>query len=113
MNKRMLIYVASAYTADTKEKIEENVRYAILAGQGVLLKGHYPYIPHFTHYFDKVCPMGYETYMAWDLEFIKVCDGFLYLRSSPGADRELRQAEEMGKLIYRRVREIPNFNPHS
>jgi hypothetical protein len=83
------------------------------AGLEVYERGHYPFIPHLTHFVDLYSGdmsefnLEYEDYMEWDLAFLEVCDALLYLDPSPGADRELQKAEEMGIPAYGSVHEIP------
>lgn len=90
-----------------------NVHRAMDAGYGIIGKGHYPLIPHITHYFDLFCdsrygtPLGYETYMQWDFVLLRRCDGLLYMAPSPGADRELALARELGLPIWLSVEEVP------
>ena len=100
------IYVAGPYTASTTVDIERNVAAAIDAGLHLWKEGHFPYIPHLTHFIDLRAaevnlPMSYEEYLAWDLEWLKVCDAFLYLGSSRGADLELETARKIGLVIFR------------
>ena len=45
--------------------------------------------------------------MEWHRPWLDVCDGFLYLRSSKGADIELNMAKELGKTIYYSIIDIP------
>ena len=108
----MLIYIAGPYTADTDEGRLANTERAMAAGYTILLLGHTPVIPHFTHWFDlyveKVTGKreSPESYCQWDLAILARCDALLHLAPSPGADAELRQAEEMGLRIYRSLDEI-------
>lgn len=110
----MKVYIAGPYSADTDVEREGNVERAMHAGLEVKKRGHSPFIPHLTHYVDEYCEdmsefnMGYEDYMEWDLAFLEVCDALLYLDPSPGADRELQKADEMGMPAYGSVTEIPD-----
>jgi hypothetical protein len=57
--------------------------------------------------------LPWADYLAWDLEWLAVCDALLYLASSPGADLELRWAQDLGKVIFRSVVEIPSVGDTS
>lgn len=71
-----------------------------------------PFVPHLTHFFDvwhesrwgwRLDP---ETYMQWDLAILRRCDGLLYLAPSPGADRELALAHELGMPVWTSAGEV-------
>jgi hypothetical protein len=109
----MLIYVSGPYSAETLDERERNAGRAMDAGRHILSKGHWPFIPHLTHYFDEwhgwqhgrwVDP---ETYMQWDFAILRRCDALLYLAPSPGADRELALARELSLPVYLSVDEVP------
>jgi hypothetical protein len=113
MPRKLKIYLAGPYSADTAAQREQNVAAAMDAALIILRKGHWPFIPHLTHYVDLRArelgtPLGWSDYIAWDLEWLAVADALLYLASSPGADLELRRAQELGKVIFRSVDEIPS-----
>lgn len=109
---RLRIYVAGPYTAPTdKGKLENTVR-AMDAGLTLYKLGHYPYVPHLSHWLDirarqTNVAMSWEDWMEWDEVWLESCDALLYLASSPGADRELAQARARSKVIYRSLDEVP------
>lgn len=83
------------------------------AGRHIMRRGHWPIIPHLTHYYDewhyglydeRVAP---ETYMQWDFVILRRCDALLFVKESPGADRELALARELGLPVWMSVDEIP------
>ena len=72
-------------------------------------KGHYPYIPHLTHYVDKRIKkwkkrvkirLEWEDYIVWDMPWLEVCDALFFIGSSEGAEFELKMAQQMGKRIF-------------
>lgn len=114
----LLIYVSGPYTADTEHEKQANVNRALDAGIEVHRRGHIPLVPHLTHYFDaRTKALGenitWEQYMIWDLAILERCDAILYLDSSPGADIELRFAENNGIIVYRSIHDIPECERYS
>src|SRR5437867_3256925 len=106
------IYIAGPYTAATAEMRRRNVDTAIDVSLRLWKRGHFPYIPHLTHFIDERAaetrvPMEYEEYLAWDIEWLKACDAFLYLASSRGADYELEHARRLGLAIFFCADDIP------
>jgi len=80
-------------------------------------KGHYPYIPHLTHFIDlrareKGIKMTWEEYIEWDKAWLEVCDALLFLDNSKGAKKELEYAKKLGKIIYHSTDEVPTFCKH-
>ena len=114
MSQRPLrIYIAAPYTAPTVEQRLRNVNAVIDVSLRLWKRGHFPYVPHLTHFIDERAmetgvPMAYEEYLAWDNEWLKACDAFLYLASSRGADIELAEARRLGIQVYHREEEIPD-----
>lgn len=114
--KRSLrIYVCGPYTADSEEQVIQNVMRAIDAGLALWKKGHYPYIPHLTHFVDlRAKELGleirWEDYIEWDKVWLELCDALLFLGDSRGAMMELDYAKKLGKIIYYSIEEIPNNN---
>jgi len=113
--KPMRIYVAGPYTPSTDDKHEavweayKNVRRAILAAIEIIKKGHYPFIPHLTHFIhiETDEPLPKEFYYKYDLEWLQFCDALLFLGPSEGANIELDWAKKHGLKIYMSIDEIP------
>jgi len=108
-NKRLKIYIAGPYTASSKREILMNVNNAIDVGIRVWEKGHYPYIPHLTH-FVKARPefkLLWKDFIEWNRPWIDCCDALLYLRKSKGADIEKEYAQSKEKMIFKSLKEIP------
>ena len=117
MNKSLKIYIAGPYSAETAEQRLQNVNVAIDAALQVFFKGHFPYVPHLTHYVDERAnatniTMRWEDYITWDMPWVAACEALLYLRSSRGADLELKAAQALGKQIFYSVDEIPTVVRH-
>ena len=73
--------------------------------------GHAPFIPHLTHYvdIDHGAEFDYDTYLRWDIEWLKQCQGVLRLPGdSPGADREEGIARLYGLPVWYSLEEVPH-----
>lgn len=108
----MRIYIAGPYTADSDSQIQKNVNNAIDTAILVFKKGHYPYIPHLTHWIEirnmeTNQGLKWEDYIEMDRIWLENCDALLYLGSSKGADIELNHAKKEGKPIFYSITEIP------
>jgi len=105
------IYIAAPYSANTKEERIKNTETVIDTALVLFKKGHFPYIPHLTHWVDKRAKetkitMKYEDYMRWHRPWLEACDAFLYLGSSKGADVELQIAKDLDKLIFYSIDDV-------
>ena len=108
----MKIYIAGPYTGSTLEEIEENVQRAMEAGLKIWKKGHFPYIPHLTHWPDILSrelgiEMNWEDYMNWHAPWVDHCDALFLLAESKGALLECNRAKEKGKTVFQTMEEIP------
>jgi hypothetical protein len=113
--KGLRIYVCGPYTAESETQINQNVAKALDVGLILWKKGHYPYIPHLTHFVDsraraKGIEMKWEEYIEWDKAWLEVCDALLYLGNSKGAKQELEYAKKLGKIVYYDIAEVPGVN---
>jgi len=91
---------------------ERNVDKAIQVAVQLLAKGHYPFIPHLTHYVEEwtKCSgleLSWEDYIAWDVVWLQECDALYYIAPSRGADLEREIAEYLGKAIYESMDDVP------
>ena len=108
----MRIYVAGPYTAANAKGHEINTWRAIDAGIALFRKGHFPYVPHLTHFVDLRAKrtgvtLQWSDFITWDMPWLKMCDALLYLGKSKGADLELEQAKKLGKRIFFSLSEVP------
>ena len=111
-NMDMKIYVAGPYTASSESEIQQNVNNAIDAGIEVYKKGHFPYLPHLTHWIElrsKQTNKGlkWEDYLEMDRSWLENCDALLFLSDSKGANLELGHAKKLNKKIFYNLDEIP------
>lgn len=106
------IYIAGPYTAATKYDVEKNLQKAIDIGLALFQKGHFPFIPHLTHYVE-ICGKEYDNKLSWmeymmcDLAWLGVSDALFFIGSSRDADIELEAAYEDGLDIYYNLSEVP------
>ena len=98
------IYIAGPYTqGDT----EANVKAAIGWAQKISEMGGNPYIPHLTHYWNAEHEHSYDFWMEYDESWLLTCDAiFRFPGYSPGADKEMQVAEELGLYIYSDLKEL-------
>lgn len=94
----MYVYISGPYS--TGDQVE-NVRTAIKAADAVIRAGHIPFCPHLGHFHHLLCPHDYETWMRLDLAWVERCDAVIRLPGkSPGAEREVARAKELGIPVY-------------
>lgn len=108
----MRVFVCGPYSAAISANRMGNVHRALAAGAALVAKGHDPFIPHLSHYVDQVArtsgiEITYEQWMAYCFAWLAQCDCLLFLAPSPGADRELTRAMELGLTIYDSVEDVP------
>lgn len=106
------IYVAGPYSSPAQAARQLNVDRAIQVAVELLAKGHFPFVPHLTHYVDEWArasgiDLSWEDYIAWDAVWLQECDSLYYIASSRGADLELEIAEYLGKPVYRSMDDVP------
>lgn len=108
--KHLKIYIAGPYTAPTEKEINENVNRAIDAGIKIGDKGHYPYIPHLTHFIKKrpSCNLTWEDFISWSKIWIETCDAILLLAESKGVCLEIEFAKSLAKKVYKSIEDIPH-----
>ncbi len=102
----MKVYIASPYSNGDKIR---NIVNAINAAEALSLKGHTPFVPHLSHYWDVLNPHPYELWIKYTMKWLKVCDAVLRLPGdSPGADKEVQWAIDNELPVYHSIKEIPN-----
>ncbi len=122
IDKHMRIYVAGPYTPygvsfhDAARVANENTVRAINVGVDVALKGHFPFIPHLSHYMHLhgKATLSYEYYIGADMTWLDVSDAILFynhtIGASSGADKELEVSIGSGKKIFFFIEEIPSYS---
>ncbi len=104
------LYIAGPYSSATPAGVEANVAASIDAYNAALDMGCDPYLPHFSHYAHGRQPRHYEDWMALDLRWLARCDAILRLPGhSPGADREVAHATELGLPVLYSLRQVERW----
>ena len=92
--RKLKVFVSSPYTLPDPV---ENTRRAIAAGNSLMYAGYAPYVPHLNLLWHFHSPKSYEQWLTLDREWLTVCDAVFRLPGeSPGADREVALAKELG-----------------
>jgi hypothetical protein len=101
---KIRIYVAGPYT---KPDPCINTNRAIKVGQELLEAGYAPFIPHLTYLWHAVIPNPYSVWLAYDLEWLRVCHAVLRLDGeSSGADAEVTEARRLGIPVFHSIAEL-------
>lgn len=91
------MYVAGPITGDPWGCVRRAVAvYGALAAEGVT-----GYLPQLSVLHEMIAPQPYERWMVDGLAMVERCDGLMRLSGdSPGADREVLQAETLGLPVF-------------
>lgn len=101
------VYIASPYT---KGDQAANVKLQMDVANQLINIGYAPYAPLMGHFMQMVHPQQYERWMKLDFEWIRTCDCLLRLDGeSEGADREVKEAQGIGKRIFYSVRALNEY----
>jgi len=100
----MKIYIAGPYSGGDPIT---NVRRAIRVADALAALGHIPFVPHLTHFWHQISPHRYEFWLDYDMHWLELCDAVYRIDgASPGADREVRRAVEVGMPVYTSLEEL-------
>ena len=87
------IYISAPYS----DNPEENVKRVLKVADKLLEFGYIPVIPHLYHYWNKISPKPYETWIRLGKVLLQDCDLVLRLSGdSKGADGEVKLAHDLG-----------------
>lgn len=99
----LVVYVAGPYSSDPAA----GANAAALAAHALLDAGHYPVVPHLSLLLDLVRHRPYEEWLRHDFALLRRCDALLRLPGhSPGADREVQEAERLGVSVVHSIEEL-------
>ena len=105
------VYIAGPISAPAKHETLENVQKAFDVALEIAKKGHIFYLPHLSVFFDeyaqeKEMNLSWKYWMAFDKVWLEKCDAMFYIGPSPGANRELEWAKELGMKIFYSLDEV-------
>jgi hypothetical protein len=107
-NRMKKAYIAGPYTANSSERVDENVRRAEAAAWLYYLKGYAVHCPHAqTHCmhvrYNKENVVTYDDWLKVDIVWLKECDVVVFLpgwENSKGAKMEHILAQALDKEIH-------------
>jgi hypothetical protein len=106
-NKKIKVFISSPYTLGDKE---ENVKNSLEVADKLMSLGMPPFTPVLGHYQDIILPRDEEDWLAWDIEWMLMCDVVLRLPGkSVGADNEVKIAKENNMLVFYSIVELTNY----
>jgi len=101
---KVMVYIAAPYSSNP----DKNVKKALEAADILYERGYIPFIPHLYHHWHGISPKPYEDWMEMGAAFLERCDAVLRLPGeSPGADKEVKMAQELGMPVYFGLDEVP------
>ena len=108
----MHVFISSPYSDGDKlssEQREANVKRSIAIANELIERGHIPFVPLLSHYWNEETPHDYSTWLMWSLSWLKRCDCVLRVGGwSTGTVIEERAAREANIPVYFSVLDIPD-----
>jgi len=100
------VYLAGPYSSDPGG----NTRRAIEAAEWLVHNSSLvPFVPHLSHMWEQHYRHDYEFWMEYDLHFLSACHCLIRMPGhSPGADREVAAARDMGMPILLADQPLPS-----
>ena len=100
------VFIASPYTAGD---LAVNVKTQIDMADKLMNLGYFPYTPLLSHFLHMANPRPYHNWTELDIVYLKICDCVLRLPGeSPGADNEVKIANELGIPVYYSIEGLQN-----
>lgn len=101
------VYVSGPLTSGG---LYANTKRAVLLGNELRELGFLPFVPHAMSMGEFICPLEYEQAMDLDFRWIRRLDAVLRCPfewgPSPGADREVAFALQIGKPVFYNVPDL-------
>jgi hypothetical protein len=108
------IYIAGPYSADTPKGVRQNVLRASRVAQELCARGHIPFCPHsHSHGWEADGRLIYGDFMRVALMWLSQCEAVYFIGPSPGANRELEVAQNLGFPVYRSLDEVPKVEGYA
>ncbi len=110
--RRLRVYIAGPYS---KPDPCINTNAAMAAWDKLWECGYAPFCPHWSHFQHTFHPRPYRDWLAYDMEYLRVCDVVVRLPgASSGADAEESEARLLGirvmtleELITTPLKDLP------
>jgi hypothetical protein len=100
------IYVAGPLGANDEGRLGR-VKAAIDTAERIRQMGLFPFVPHLMHYWEVVYTHKYECGMRLCLAYVRHSDALFRMPGhSPGADREVKLAEEIKIPVFRDLAQL-------
>lgn len=101
------IYIAGPYTNPDPCV---NTNRAIGYSMRIVRLGLIPFIPHLTHFWHTMSPQPYEFWLAYDMEWLRVCHAVLrFPGASSGADKEVAEAQRLGIPVFDSIESLAAY----
>lgn len=112
----MVIYVAGPLSAKVPSGVPTNVARAIDISNELVKRGYAPIVPHLSYYQNLRAQaqgkgIDYETWMSVDFRLLERCDAMFVIAQSPGTNREILFARDLGIPIFTSLEELEDFEP--
>lgn len=109
----MRIFISSPYsngdTITDPDVLTANVNRGIAAAEQLSDRGHMPFLPLLSHYWQQQFAHDHAFWLRWCLQWLAQCEAVLRLDGdSPGASVEVREAKAIGLPVFYRLADIPD-----
>ena len=105
--KGQRIYICGPLSSDNEREQWANVAIAKRVSIELMEKGHYPFCPHLAVHYNS--DRTYEQWLEYDLVWLKQCEAIFFIGESPGANKELANAKELGLQVFHELKEVPDL----
>ncbi len=111
MQEPLTIFVAGPYSNGSTPVRERNVSIVHEIVKDLMIRGHIVLECHsLEHAFFADSDLMHEDFLRQTLNWLTKCDAIYFAGSSPGADLELAQAQELGLRVFRAMDEVPQVS---
>lgn len=105
MGAAVKIYIAMKYTSGDNF---ENVKAAVDIAEKIAARGHHPYVPHLSAFWNLIYQHDYDFWMTLDRQFMLCCDAMYFSGQAGGAHDECKEFQALSRPIYNRIEQVPD-----